>query len=64
MKINHAKTKAMSMHNKNKNTFTLQGIENVLKFTYLGSIVTKECGSMEDVRNRISKTNGTFNLVQ
>jgi hypothetical protein len=53
MKINQAKTKAMHINNKNKNTFTLDGkeIENADKFPYLGSTVTKECGSMEDVRN-------------
>jgi hypothetical protein len=37
--------------------------ENVDKFPYLGSIVTKEGGSMEDVRNKISKANWAFNQL-
>jgi hypothetical protein len=67
MKINQAETKAMHINNNNnKNTFTLDGeeIENVDKFPYLGSIVTKEGGSMKDVRNKISKANGTFNQLR
>jgi hypothetical protein len=41
----------MCINNKYKNTFTLDGkeIENVDRFAYFGSIVTKEGGSMEDV---------------
>jgi hypothetical protein len=64
MKINQAK--AMRINNKNKNTFfwTERKIENVDKFPYLGSIVTKEGGSMEDVRNKISEANGAFNQLQ
>jgi hypothetical protein len=37
--------------------------ENVDKFPYLGSIVTKEGGSMEDIK-KISKANGAFNQLQ
>jgi hypothetical protein len=50
MKINQAKTKALRINNKNKNTFTLDGKEigNVDRFSYLGSIVTEEGGSVED----------------
>jgi hypothetical protein len=56
----------MCIYNKNKNTFTLDGKEkeNVNKFPYLGGIVTKEGGSVEDVRNKISKANGAFNQPQ
>jgi hypothetical protein len=59
MKID-AKTKAMSINNKNKNMFTLdeKETENVDKFPHLGSIVAKESASMEDVKNKISKANG------
>jgi hypothetical protein len=66
MKINQAKTKAMRIKNKNKNTFILDGkeIENGDKSPYLGSVITKEGGCMEDVRNKISKTNGAFNQLQ
>jgi hypothetical protein len=64
--INQAKTKAILINNKNKNTFTLdrKEIENVDKFPYLGSIVTQEGGSMENARNKISKANGAFNQLQ
>jgi hypothetical protein len=63
MKINQAKTKSMRINNKITNSFTLDRkvIENVDKFLYLDSIVTKEGGSMEDVRNKTSKANGAFN---
>jgi hypothetical protein len=56
----------MSINNKNKDNFTIDGIEieNVDIFPYLGSIVTKEGGSMEDVRNKISKENEVFNQLQ
>ncbi|PNF22462.1 hypothetical protein B7P43_G15247 [Cryptotermes secundus] len=60
MKINQAEIKAMHVNNKNKNTFT----ENVDKFSYLGTIVTKEGCIVEDVRNRISKANEAFNQIQ
>jgi hypothetical protein len=64
MKINQAKTKTVPINN--KNTFTLDGkqIENVDKFPCLSSVVTKEGGSMEDVRNKISKENWAFNQLQ
>jgi hypothetical protein len=56
MKINPAKTKAMRINNKNTNTFTVDGKEiGNDEFLYLGGIVTKEGGSAEDVRNKISK---------
>jgi hypothetical protein len=66
MKINKAKSKAMHINNINKNTFTLdrKETENVDKFPYLCSIATKEGGSMEDVRNKISKANGALNQLQ
>jgi hypothetical protein len=63
---NQANIKAMHINNKNKNTFIpdRKEIENAHKFPYLGSMVTKEGGSMEDVRNKISKANGDCNQVQ
>jgi hypothetical protein len=66
MKIKQAKTKAMRINNKNKHPFTLEGkeIENVDKLPYLGSIVTKESGSMKDVRNKISEAHGAFNQLK
>jgi hypothetical protein len=56
----------MLINNKDKNTSTLDGkeMDNIDKFPYLGSIVTKESGSMEDVENKISKANGAFNQLQ
>jgi hypothetical protein len=66
IKINQAKTKEMHINNKNKNTFTLERKEigNADKFPYLGSTVTKEGRSMEDVRNKMYKANEAFNQLQ
>jgi hypothetical protein len=66
MKINQAKTKVMNMNNKTKNNFTpdKKEIGNVDKFPYLGSRVVKEGGSVEDVRNEMSKANWDFNQQQ
>jgi hypothetical protein len=49
----------------NKNTFALDGKEtaNVDKCPYLGSTVIIEGGSVEDARNKISKSNGAFNQL-
>ena len=33
-------------------------------FTYLGSIISKDCGSSEDVKNRIAKAQGIFSLLK
>jgi hypothetical protein len=47
----------------NKNTVALHGKETGNdKFPYLGRIVTKEGGRVEDVRNRISKVNGALKI--
>jgi hypothetical protein len=35
-------------------------MEQVGSFSYLGSLVTKDGGEKEDVRNRIRKANGAF----
>ena len=35
-------------------------IEQVTSFTYLGSVVNKEGGSLEDVKSQIKKANGAF----
>ena len=35
-------------------------IEQIGSFTYLGSVVNKEGGSLEDVNSRIKKANGVF----
>jgi hypothetical protein len=56
----------MCLNNKNKNTFTRDGKEreDADKILYLGSTVTKEGVSVEDVRNKISEANGAFNQLQ
>ena len=35
-------------------------IENVGEFMYLGSVIAKDDGALEDVKNRIRKANGAF----
>jgi hypothetical protein len=35
-------------------------IDQVCSFTYLGSIIGKDCGSSEDFKSRIAKAQGVF----
>jgi hypothetical protein len=64
IKISQAKTKAMRINNKNTFTVYRKVIGNVDKFPYLGSVVTKEGGNTDDVRNKISQANGASNQLQ
>jgi hypothetical protein len=59
-----ARTKAMCINNKTNSTLDRKEIGNTDKSPYLCSIVTKEGGGMIEVRNKISKANGTFNRLQ
>jgi hypothetical protein len=60
--INVKKTKAMRVNTRKEDQFTLRGesIEDVDSFTYLGSMVTKDGGAVQDVSQRIRKANGAF----
>jgi hypothetical protein len=60
--INIAKTKELRINSKTQKQLKIgnQSIESVDSFTYLGSIVTREGGALEDVSNRIGKGNSAF----
>ena len=65
MKINKKKTEVMKFNNKQELPIQLQG-ENILetdRFTYLGSIVSKD-GGADDIRSRINKARHAFNSLR
>ena len=39
-------------------------IDQVGSFTYLGSIISKDCGRSEDVKSRIAKAQGVFSQLK
>lgn len=65
LKINVAKTKAMRIHTTCTNKLTIgnQEIEEVDKFCYLGSIISKTGGTMEDILQRINKARCAFSKL-
>ena len=68
LKINTVKTKSMSIVNSSTtrqprpNAIVLYGVEDVNKFTHLGSEVCKDGGSDADVHCRVSKAKGAFGI--
>lgn len=66
LKINGKKTKEMRYNNRNKALLFLgnQEIEQVKQFCYLGSMVTTEGGTIEDIGNRINKAKGAFAMLR
>jgi hypothetical protein len=60
--INVKKTQAMRVNTNKTDPFTLRGesTEDVDGFTYLGSMVAKDGGAVQDVSQRIRKANGAF----
>jgi hypothetical protein len=62
LQINVNKTKEMRINSDIEHRLSINGkdIEQVESFLYLGSMVTKDGGAKEDVRNRIRKANGAF----
>ena len=65
LKINGPKTKIMRINNKNTNPISIgdQTLEEVDKFTYLGSVLAVGGGTEEDVKARIGKARTTFNIL-
>ena len=57
MQININETEVMRVNNNRQETIQLQGkeIKEADSFTYLGSVVSKDRGTYEDIRNRINK---------
>ena len=66
LQINIGKTESMRVNNKQRNRLKLQQeeIREVNKFVYLGSIVSKDGGSDEDIKCRISKARHAFNTLR
>ena len=62
MKINVKKTKEMRLNSKNIDKITIDNnnIDTVQEFKYLGSIIDKDGGAFEDVKNRIKNANSAF----
>ena len=66
MQIKINKTEVMRVNNNRQEAIQLQGkeIQEADSFTYLGSVVSKDGGTDEDVRNRINKARHAFNTLQ
>ncbi|KAF6205810.1 hypothetical protein GE061_019984 [Apolygus lucorum] len=62
LRINSSKTKEMRIKARTDQPLVLRvaNVERVDSFFYLGSVVTEEGGSDQDVRTRIRKANGAF----
>lgn len=66
LKINIKKTEVMRMNNKQNTPIQLNGenIRETDKFTYLGSIVSKDGGADNDVKSRTNKARHAFNTLR
>ena len=62
LKINVKKTKSLKIGISEDEKVTLgnEKIDQLECFTYLGSIISKDGGSSEDVKSRIVKARGVF----
>jgi hypothetical protein len=66
LKINVKKTMSLwlGISEDKKVTLGNETIDQVDIFTYLGSIISKDAGSSEDVKNRIAKAQGVFSQLK
>ena len=66
LKINVKKIKSLRLGINENEKVTLgdEKTDQVARFTYLGSIISKDVGSSEDVRSRIAKAQGIFFTVE
>ena len=66
MKINVKKTKSLRLGISEDEQVTLgnEKIDQVGSFSYLGSILSKDGGSGEDVKSRIAKSQGVFSQLK
>ena len=66
LKINVKKTKSLRLGISEDEKVTLgnEKIDQVGSFTYLGSIISKDGGSSEDVKYRIAKAQGVFSQLK
>ena len=65
LKVSWPKTKTVQMNNNSTNSRTLDdhSLEEVNKSTYLGSVIALNGGSKQDVKARIGKARGAFNIL-
>ena len=66
LKISKKKTRTMSANHVNKNSIQLRGedIEDVEQFTYLGSVVSRDGGTDQDIKSRIGKATAAFKILR
>ena len=66
LQIYTGKTKVMRVKNKNQGSVKLhhEEIEEVYKFFYLGSVVSKDGGTDEDIKSLINKARQVFNTLR
>ena len=66
LQINIGKTEAMRVNNKQQDPLQLnqENIKEVDKFVYLGSVVSKDGGTDEDIKCRINKARHAFNTLR
>ena len=66
LRININKTEVMRVNNKQQDPIRLQqeNIKEADKFVYLGSVVSKDGGSDEDIRSRINKARHVFQTLR
>ena len=66
LQINIGKTEAMRVNNKQDDPLGLhqETIKEVDKFVYLGSVVSKDGGTDEDIKCRINKARHAFNTLR
>ena len=66
LQINIGKTEVMRVNNKQQDPVQLhqENIREVDKFVYLGSVVSKNGGTDEDIKSRINKARYAFNTLR
>ena len=66
LRININKTEVMRVNNNWQEAIQLQGkeIKEADSFTYLGSVVSKDGGTDEDIKKRINKARHAFNTLR
>ncbi|KAL9957652.1 hypothetical protein ACROYT_G034575 [Oculina patagonica] len=66
LKINIQKTKSLRVNQRNNTNFDIGGdeIQDIEKFTYLGSIVSSEGGTDQDIVARIGKATTAFHILR
>lgn len=65
LKINSSKNKVLRINSKNSTPITMDNnaLEDVNSFTYLGSIISRDGGTEDDVQARNGKARTTFNML-